>query len=107
MDGANIVIREEIRKDNMLTFGLLTPEIDSAHSKMRHGEYKFHDDCLLEAIGQTTNTVHCGSDISGPIVNRNSINLLSSGLVMYTMLTLLFLIEIRNKCQIGTPNKFP
>ena len=90
MDGANIVIREETRNDNMLTFGLLTPEIDSARSEMKHGEYKVHDDCILEAIGQIRNDMYCGSDTSAPILNRNSINLLSSGLVMYTMLTLLF-----------------
>ena len=107
MDGANIEIREETVEDNMLTFGLLTPEIDSARSKMKHGEYKVHDDCLLEAIGQIRNNMYRGSDTSGPILNRNSINLLSSGLVMYTMLTLLLLIEIRNNCQIGTPKKLP
>ena len=40
MDGANTEIREETVEDNMLTFGLLTPEIDSARSKIQHGKYK-------------------------------------------------------------------
>ena len=71
MDGANIEIREETVEDNMLTFGLLTPEIDSAHSKMKHGEYKVHDDCLSEAIGQIRNSMYYGSDTSGPILSRN------------------------------------
>ena len=83
MDCANIEIREETVEDNMLTFGLLTPEIDSARSKMKHSEYRVLDDCLSEAIGQIRNNTYCGSDTSGPILSRNSINLLSSGLVMY------------------------
>ena len=107
MDDANIVICEETRKDNMLSFGLLPPEIDSACSKMKHGEYKVHYDCLLEVIGQIRNNMYRGSDTFGPILNRNSINLLSSGLVMYATLTLLLLIEIRNNCQIGKPKKLP
>ena len=87
IDGANIVIGEETREDNMLAFGLLTREIDSERSKMKHGEYKVHNDCLLEAIGQIRDNMYCGSDTSGPILNRNSINLLKSGLVMYSTLT--------------------
>ena len=46
MDSANIEIREETVEDNILTFGLLTSEIDSTRSKMKHGEYKVQDDCL-------------------------------------------------------------
>ena len=95
MDGANIKIREETVEDNTLNFGLLTPEIDLARSKMKLGEYKVHDDCLSEAIGQIRNNMYCGSDTSGPILSRNLINLLSSGLMMYTIGTLLFLIEIK------------
>ena len=50
-DGANNEIREETGEDNMLTFGFLTPEIDSAHSKMKHDETKVHDNYISEAIG--------------------------------------------------------
>ena len=79
MDGANIEIREETGEDKMLTFGLLTPEIDSERSKMKHWECKVRDDCLSEAICQIRNDMYCGSDTSRPILTRNSINLLSSG----------------------------
>ena len=94
-DDANIEIREETVEDDMLSFQLLTPEIDSAHSKMKHGEHKVQNDCLSEAIGQIRKGMDCVSGTSGLILSRNAINLLSSGLVMYTMLTLLFLIEIK------------
>ena len=105
MDGANIEIREETGEDNMLTFGLLTPEIDSARFKMKYGEYKVHNNCLSEAIGQIRNNMYSGSDTSGPILSRKSTNLFRSGLVIYTVLMLLFLIEIKSNCQIGTPKK--
>ena len=78
-DVANIEIREETMENKMLTFGLLTPEIDSARSKMEHSEYKVHDDCISEAIGQIRNNIYCGSGNSGPILSRNSINLLVRG----------------------------
>ena len=90
MDGATIEMREETGEDIMLTFGLLTPEIDSLRSKMRNGEYMVHDDRLTEATGQIRNNMYSGSDILGPIFSRNTINLPSSGLVMYTMFNLLF-----------------
>ena len=107
MDAANIEIRQETGEDNMLTFGLLTPEIDSARFKVKHGEYKVHDDCFSEAIGQISNKMYCGSNTLGLILSQDSINLICSGLMMYTVWTLLFLIEIKNNCQIGTPKKFP
>jgi len=69
MDGANIEIREECGEENMFTFGLETPEIDSARNKMKYGEYKVHDDRLSEAISQIQSNMYCGPDTSGPVVN--------------------------------------
>ena len=72
MDGANLEIREETGEDNMFTFGLLTPEINSGRYKMNYGKYKVQDDRLWKAIGQTKNSKYYGSDTSGPILTRNT-----------------------------------
>ena len=50
----------------------------SERSKMKYGERKVHEDRLSEANGQIRNKMQCGSDTSGPILSRNTINLLSS-----------------------------
>ena len=84
MDGANFEIREETVEDNMLTLRLLTPEIDSARSKMKYGEYKVHGDCLSEAIVKSGITCIVVRTLQGQFLSRNSINLLSSRLVMYS-----------------------
>ena len=107
MGGANIEIRAETGEDNMLTLRLLTAEIDSIRSKMKYGEYKVHDDRFSEAIDQIRNNIYCDSDTSGSILIRNTINPHSSGLLTYTTLTFLFLIEIKNNCQIGIPKILP
>ncbi len=69
MDGANIEIREEQGEENMFTFGLLTPEIESARNKVKYGEYKVRDDRLTEAINQIRNNKYCKSDTSEPIID--------------------------------------
>ena len=61
MDGANIEVREETGEDTMLNFGIPTPEIDSARSKMKYSEYKVHGDRLSEAIGQIRNIMYTQS----------------------------------------------
>ena len=57
---------------------------------MKYGEYKVHDDRLSEAIGQIKDNMRCGSETSGLILTRNTINPLGLGFMMYTTLTFLF-----------------